>query len=200
MDAGPATLSEAFGVHLLRNFLVQDQILSLGHTYRVMDAQKNHLFTVQGDAGQNVSAGILEGTIGGYLGRYAGRSINMSYSLTDRAGTRWAVLQKQGSGNHSTFTLYDNAQRPWLMIEIQRGLVGGIQATARAPTGQPMMATSGNLIRHNFVIRDPQGQELAKVHEQWIAVRDTYNVDLIGAIDPLFPLVYAIAIDYEKIR
>lgn len=201
LAAGPASLSEALGVHTRQNFLVQHIALSMGHSYRVMDPEKNLLFTVEGDAGQNVSSALIRGAVGGYLGRYAGRSVDMTYALVDRTGTPWATLHKQGSGNNSTFTLVDNAQRPWLMIHVQRSLMGGVQANALAPDGRPMMTTSGNLLRHNFMIRDPQGRDLAKVHEQWVAVRDTYNIDIVGGgMEPLLPLLYAIAIDYEKVK
>jgi uncharacterized protein YxjI len=197
----PATLSD--GLHLTgrRNFLVQHLVLSLGHSYRVMDAQKNPLFTVQGDAGQNLAGNFLGSLAGGsdsYLGRLAARSVDMSYQLVDASGIAWGRLHKQGGANQSTFTLLDNAQRPWIVIQLNRGLIGGIQATAVFPDGRPMMSTSGNLIRHNFMIRDPTGQDLAKVHEQWIALRDTYNVDVLGSIDPLYPIIYSVAIDYEK--
>jgi len=69
-----------------------------------------------------------------------------------------------------------------------------------SPEGRPMLQSSGNLVRHNFMIKDPGGKDLAKVHEAWVAVRDTYNVDMIGSIDPLYPLVFTILIDFEKVK
>jgi uncharacterized protein YxjI len=197
----PATLSEALGVLGRRNFLVQHIVISLGHSYRVMDAEKRHLFTVEGNPGQNLAGAAVESFFdSGYVGRALARSVDMSYALVDAMGTRWATLHKQGSSNHATFTLVDNAARPWLVIRLARSLIGGIEATAVYPDGRPMMSTAGNLIRHNFAIRGPAGQDLAKVHQQWVAIRDTYNVDLVADIDPLYPIVYSVAIDYEKER
>ena len=61
-----------------------------------------------------------------------------------------------------------------------------------------MFTTRGNLLRHNFSIHDPTGGEEAKVHEAWASVRDTFNLDLVGEIDPLCPIILAILIDREK--
>jgi uncharacterized protein YxjI len=196
----PASLSDALGLVGRRNFLVQHVIVSLGHSYRILDAEKRHLFTVQGDVAQNLTGSLVAAEVGGYLGRVFARGVDMTYAVVDAMGTRWATLRKQGSPNHATFTLLDNYQRPWVIINLARGLVGGIEAHALYPDGRPMMSTSGNLIRHNFAIRDPAGRDLAKVHEQWIAIADTYNVDLVADIDPLYPIVYSVAIDYEKLR
>jgi uncharacterized protein YxjI len=84
------------------------------------------------------------------------------------------------------------------VISLQRGMMGGITASAAGPDGAPMLQTSGNLMRHNFMIKDSAGKDLAKVHEAWVAVRDTYNVDMIENVDPVYPLVFTILIDFEK--
>ena len=192
------------GLEGRKNFLVQHQILSLGHSYRVMDAQKNHLFTVQGDTGQNLTGNFLGNMVGGgsdsYLGRYAARSVNMTYTLVDAQGAVHGTILKEGGANQSTFTLSDASGQRWVTVHLARGLMGGITATALDAGGRPMMRTSGNLIRHNFMIQDPSGRDLAKVHEAWVAVRDTYNIDMVGGIDPLYPLVFTILIDFEKVK
>ena len=194
---GAPTLSAALGL-TGRNYLVQHKVLSLGHSYRVMDANKNELFHVQGDAGQNLAGNALGSMVGGYLGRMVARSIDMTYGIVAANGTRWGTLKKTGGANQSTFTLVDNGGQPWVIVQMARSLIGGVTATAVWPNGQPMMHTKGNLIRHNFFIKDPGGNDLAKVHQQWIAIRDTYNVDLLGNIDPLYPLTFSVVIDYEK--
>jgi uncharacterized protein YxjI len=168
-----------------------------------MDAGKNHLFTVRGDVGQNLRGNVLGGFMGGsdsYMGRLAARSVNMTYSLVNAQGTVLGTIQKQGGGNSSQFTLMDSAGQRCVVVTLERGLIGGITATAVSPDGRPMLQTGGNLVRHNFMIKDPGGKDLAKVHEAWVAVRDTYNVDMIGSVDPLYPLVFTILIDFEKVK
>jgi uncharacterized protein YxjI len=178
-------------------------MLSLGHSYRVMDAGKNHLFTVRGDVGQNLGSNALSGLLGGsgsYLGRMAGRSVNMTYSLVNAQGAVLGSIQKEGGANRSQFTLMDSAGQRCVVVTLERGLMGGITAAAVSPDGRPMLQTEGNLVRHNFTIKDPGGTDLAKVHEAWVAVRDTYNIDMLGSIDPLYPLVFTILIDFEKVK
>ncbi len=63
-----------------------------------------------------------------------------------------------------------------------------------------MLGTSGNLLRHNFRIQDAGGNEVARVHEAWVAVRDTYGVEMVGSLDPVYPLVFTILIDFEKVK
>ena|SRR5208282_3267083 len=191
------------GLQGRRNFLVQHEALSLGHSYRVMDSEKRHLFTVQGSAGQNLSGNALGRLVGGsdsYLGRMAARSTNMTYALMDANGNGLGRILKEGGANQSTFTLEDSSGQRLFVIMLQRGAMGGITATAVGPDGKPMLQTSGNLARHNFMIKDSAGSELAKVHEAWVAVRDTYNVDMIGSVDPVYPLVFTILIDFEKVK
>lgn len=202
--AAPAPgLSERLGLRGHGNFLVQHEILSVGHSYRVMDAGKNHLFTVRGDVRQNLGSNALGGLLGGtgsYLGRIAARSVNMTYSLVNAQGAVLGSIQKEGGANRSQFTLMDSAGQRCVVVTLERGLMGGITATAVSPDGRPMLQSGGNLVRHNFMIKDPGGRDLAKVHEAWVAVRDTYNVDMMGNIDPLYPLVFTILIDFEKVK
>ena len=196
-------LDAALGLRGQRNFIVQHQLLSLGHSYRVMDSENRHLFTVQGNAGQNISGNMLGSLVGGsdsYLGRMMARSVNMTYTLTDAQGTTHGTVAKQGGANQSSFTLVDSQGRPYVVVNLERSLIGGIKAAAVDPNGQPMLSTSGNLLRHNFMITDAQGHDQAKVHEAWVAVRDTYNVDMLGDMNPLYPLVFTIMLDFEKVK
>lgn len=198
-----AGIAATLGLQGQRSFLVQHQVLSLGHSYRVMDAEKRHLFTVQGNAGQNLRSNMLGGLVGGsdsYLGRLVARGASMSYTLVNPGGAALGTIIKEGGANRSTFTLADSSGQPRFIISVQRGMMGGITATASSADGQPMLQTSGNLVGHNFLIKDGQGSDQAKVHEAWVAVRDTYNVDMIGAIDPVYPLVFTIMIDFEKVK
>jgi len=203
VSASPGGLSELLGLKGRGSFLVQHQIVSLGHSYHVMDAEKHLLFTVRGDAGQNLGGnalGHLMGGSGSYLGRMAARSVNMTYSLVNAQDAVLGTVRKEGGANHSQFTLVDSTGRPCVVVTLDRSLMGGITATAASPDGQPMLQTGGNLVRHNFAIKDPGGRDLAKVHEAWVAVRDTYNVDMVGDVDPLYPLVFTILIDFEKVK
>ena len=203
MNGSLPPLDASLGLRGQRSFLVQHQLLSLGHSYRVMDAEQRHLFTVQGNASQNISGNMLGSLVGGsnsYLGRMMARGVNMTYTLTDAQGTTYGTVAKQGGANQSSFTLVDSQGKPYVVVNLQRSLMGGITAAAVDPNGQPVLSTSGNLMRHNFMIKDAQGRDQAKVHEAWVAIRDTYNVDMLGDMNPLYPLVFTIMLDFEKVK
>jgi zinc-ribbon domain len=201
-DPSTSGIVTALGLHGHRSFLVQHQVLSMGHSYRVMDPNKRLLFTVQGNASQNFQGNLLGGLVGGFdsfLGRMEARSVNMSYTLVDgQSQQQLGSILKEGGANQSTFTLTDPSGQRLFVISLQRGLMGGITATASGGDGRPMLQTSGNLVRHNFIIKDAQGIEQAKVHEAWVAIRDTYNVEMLGTVDPVYPLVFTIMLDFEK--
>jgi uncharacterized protein YxjI len=201
---GPS-LTALLGLEGKRQFIVQHQVLALGHSYRVMDHEKRHLFAVKGDVVQQMQSNMMgsllsRATGSSYMAGVGERSTNMTYSLVDAQGAIIGTFTKQGGANDSVFTLTDLQGRPWVIVTLNRGGFGGITATAVYPDGRPMLQTHGNLLRHDFRIRDPSGAELAKVHEAWAAVRDTYHIDTEGNIDPLYPLVFAILIDYEKVK
>jgi len=198
-----AGLGAALGLAGRRSFLVQHQVLSLGHSYRVMDPEKNPLFTVQGNASQNLKANLLGSLAGGsdsYFGRMEARSGEMSYALSNAQGQVLGTIRKQGGANRSTFTMADASGQPWVVVSLERGLMGGITATAVGGDGRPILQTSGSLLGHTFAIQDPQGGDQAKVHEAWVAVRDTYGIDIVGNIDPIYPLLFSIIIDFEKVK
>lgn len=160
---------------------------------------------IRADAGQFYQANSYGNWVGNMTGssydrKLAERSTDMTYTLTDSQGNPLAAFSKRGGPNHSMFTLTDAQGQPRVTVNLERGVMGGITATAVFPDGRPMMQTHGNLMRHDFVIKDPSGNDLAKVHEAWASVHDTYNLDVLGSIDPLFPLAFAILIDYEKVK
>ena len=196
-----SALGTALGLQGGRNFLLQHQLISGGRNYRVLNNEKRHLFTVrenfQFGTGPNLLGGIVEGT-GIGLGRLGMGTRHFSWSLLDPAGNLRGQIAIQMSGYSAASTLADPAGVPLLMVNVNRGVVGGLTATAAYPDGRPMFETRGNLIRHNFSIHDPSGAEVAKIHEAWASVRDTYNLDLVGNVDPLCPLIFAILIDREK--
>jgi hypothetical protein len=199
---GGPSLSAVLGLAGGRSFLLQHQLISAGHSYRVLASDKRHLFTVRENVGQELRSNFLGGmgspSPGLHLGSIALGSRTFAWTVLDSAGTPRGAIAFQVQGFHAQSTLTDSAGAPVLVVHVDRGMVGGLTATAAYPDGRPMFQTRGNLIRHNFSIHDPGGAEVAKIHEAWASVRDTYNLDLVGNVDPLFPLVFAILIDREK--
>lgn len=201
-ESSRSALGSSLGLHGGRNFLLQHQLISGGRNYRVLGADKRHLFTArenfQFGTGANLLGGIMQEGAGIGLGRLGMGTRQFTWSLLDSAGNLRGHIAIQMSGYSAASTLSDPSGMPLLLVNVSRGVMGGLTATAAYPDGRPMFETRGNLIRHNFSIHDPSGAEVAKIHEAWASVRDTYNLDLVGNVDPLCPLIFAILIDREK--
>ena len=197
---GPS-LVEVLGLQGGRNFLLQHQLTGIGRSYRVLNAEKRHLFTVKENMGQemrsNFMGGLLQNQSSGLGGTAFGQR-TLAWTVHDAAGNLRGNIAFQIAGYHAMSTLTDGAGTPLLVVNVERGLVGGLTATAALPDGRPMFQTKGNLIHHNFSILDPAGKELAKIHEAWASIRDTYSLDLVAPVDPLGALIFAILIDREK--
>jgi len=175
--------------------------VSGGRNYRVLDREKRHLFTVKENFRQELRANFLGGMgqgSGFRVGPIGLGSRTFSWTVLDAAGTPRGSITIQMAGYNAVSTLADPSGAPILAVTVSRGLVGGLSATAAGPDGQPILQARGNLLRHNFSIQDAAGQEVAKIHEAWASVRDTYNLDLVGPADPLSALIFAIMIDREK--
>lgn len=200
--AGPS-LTQLLGLQGVRNFLLQHQLTGAGRSYRVLSSGKQLLFTVKENFGQEMRSNLLGGVFGQQapglgLGSTALTRRTLAWTVHDSTGALRGNITFQISGYHALSTLADAGGTPVLVVNVDRGLVGGLTATAASPDGRPLYQAKGNLIHHNFSITDPGGHELAKIHEAWASVRDTYNLDLAASIDPLGPLIFAILIDREK--
>jgi hypothetical protein len=200
--SGLPPLASVLGLEGGRRFLLQHQLLSMGRNYRVLSHDKRHLFTVRENAGQDLWANAFQNRPapqGGLLfGLMGPPTRSFTWSIDDAAGNPRGAIQITEHGNSAASTVVDAAGTPVLAVHIQRGMMGGLTAVAAFPDGRTMFETKGNMLRHTFEIHDPSGTEVAKVHEAFVSVRDTYNLDILGNVDPLCPLLFGILIDREK--
>lgn len=202
--AAPAQpLGVTLGVSSIRNFLLQHQLLSTGRNFRVLSHEKKHLFTVHENLGQEFQANLANerpsaAVMGLQMGFVPPPSRTLLWSVVDSSGATQGTIGIQVTGRSTVATLMDASRAPQLIIDIQRSLVGGLTAKATFPDGREMFHSHGNALHHNFIVQDPNGGEVAKIHEAWASVRDTYNLDVLGPVDPVCPLVFAIMIEVEK--
>jgi len=197
--AGPP-LTEALGLQGISQFLLQHQLTGVGRSYRVLTHEKRHLFTVKENVGEEMRSNFLGGMLGQGtgIGGTAFQRRTLAWTIHDAAGAPRGHIAFQISGYHAVSTVTDSAGTPVLVVNVDRGLVGGMTATAALPDGRPVFQSKGNLIHHNFSILDPGARELAKIHEAWASVRDTYSLDLVAPVDPFAAILFAILIDREK--
>jgi zinc-ribbon domain len=196
------SLAPALGLAGGRSFLLQHQLIGAGHSYRVLDREKRHLFTVKEDLGGELRANFLgrmgQQQPGFYLGRLGPVTRTFSWWVVDGAGNVQGTITIQLSGRTAVSALSDANGAPVFAVSVDRGMMGGMTATAAYPDGRAMLEAKGNLMHHSFSIHDASGREVAKIHEAWASVRDTYTLDLVGEVDPVYPVIFAMLIDREK--
>jgi uncharacterized protein YxjI len=143
----------------------------------------------------------------GWIKLAAGRTLSYHWVVADAAGNARGLITVEVTEGGEVSTLSDWTGTPLLAVTIQRTVMGGSKvyvvthgftATAALPDGRRWLEAKGNLLRHDFSIQNLSGAEVAKIHEAWASVRDTYNLDVVGNVDPLFPLIFAILIDRGK--
>ncbi len=177
------------------SFLLRQRALTIGATYDVLDDQKNPLFKIKQDAGQAVGAAL----VGALAGSIVKRHMKRSYAILTNDDRPVGMISK-GSGAFKTaytITLADGRMVGY--INVKRGFIGGLKASLLNGQGQPMISTKGNLIRRKYAMKDPAGTEVARVTAKMLTLRDTYSVILAGnSMHPIYPLTFAVIIDFEK--
>ncbi len=198
-----AALGSALGLAGARSFLLQHQLLTHGRDYRVLNHEKRHLFTVTENVRADLMANFLRrasptAPTGLHVGIVGPPTLSLHWVVADASGSPRAAIAIQVTGNTAVSTLADENGNPLFAVRVERSLMGGLTATAQYVDGSATLTAHGNLLHHNFALKDATGGEAAKIHEAWASVRDTYNLDLIGNAEPLGPLLFAILLDREK--
>jgi hypothetical protein len=201
-SSGGPPLESILGLGGHRYCLLQHELATLGHTYRVMDREKNHLFTIHEGARRE------EGRHFEVAGEGSQPGFHRMTVSPGESSAQWAVVDSgsnvRGSisvqirGNHAMSSLTDEAGNAVVFVDIEKSGFDKLTAHALYPDGRPMFEGRGTMFGHNFSIHAPTGEELAKTHEAWGSVHDTYVLEILGQVDHLSPLVFAILIDSEK--
>jgi uncharacterized protein YxjI len=176
------------------NFLLRQRALSVGATYDVMDEAKNPLFKIKQDAGQAVGTALVGAVAGGLVKRYMKRSYKILTADDREVGT----IAKGSGAFKAAYTIQLVDGRMIGYINVKRSLIGGLKASLLDPAGAPMISTKGNLIRRKYAMKDSAGGEIGRVTAKMLQIRDTYKVELKGPMHPIYPLTFAVIIDFEK--
>jgi hypothetical protein len=192
VPAGPP-LSSRLGLDGQRKFILQHELLSGARVYQVLTHEKQHLFTLREDRQREMLASLqnVASLVG--LG-----PLTHVWSIVGPSGNVEGQVAIQERGRVALSTVIDSNSVPVVVVNVDRGMAGGLTANAAFPDGSPMLSTKGNTLRHNFSIHGPSGEELAKIHEAWVSVHDAYGLEMVGSADPLCVLAFAVLIDREK--
>jgi uncharacterized protein YxjI len=121
------------------------------------------------------------------------------YDVKDPQGDLVLQVRKGLGGNAATFEVVEMATQAAIgRIDMQRSLIGGLQATWVAPTGQAYLHTQGNILRREYEILGPQGESLGRIRHKILAVRDVWQLELDPRVNHLYSAIFATTLDFEK--
>lgn len=192
-SASAPPLSTVLGLLGSTQFLLQHASVVGARRYLVLGRDKRPQFQLQEDPALE-GEGIVSGEGAGLGGTFRPRVWNLS----DPAGTFCGRVTVQESASSVDAMLEDVAGGPVVHLAIDRGSGEAITAEATYPDGRPMLSARGSFASHNFVIHDPSGGEVARIHEAWASVHDAFGVELVGPVDPVAALILALMIDRER--
>jgi hypothetical protein len=190
--AGPP-LSVVLGLEGQTKFLLEHELLSGSRVYRVLTHEKRGLFTMREDLQKEMLVSLQNAASAVGLG-----PLTHVWSIVGPSGSVEGRVALQERGRVADSTVLDSNNAPVAVVNVDRGMAGGLTANAAYPDGRPMLSTKGNTLRHNFSIHGPSGDEVAKIHEAWMSVHDAYGLELVGSADPICVLAFAVLIDREK--
>lgn len=174
--------------------MIRQKALAIGATYTVMDENKNELFMIKQSGGEAMKTALVGAVAGKTLGRRQERNFDIM-----TLDNRWVGRIHKGKGAFKApFDVTLSNGQPIAKIATKRSLIGGLKASLLDAQGQPMISTKGNLVRRKYRMKDNAGQEIATVKAKMLQIRDTYNIELKGNMHPIYPLSFAIIIDFEK--
>ncbi len=157
-----------------RQFIIDQRLLSVRNTYVVKDRSAQELGFIKQEflsVGPNF---WLEDLRGNHLGTINGKvvSVHAEYDIKDKEGQLKAKVKKK------ILKLFGSE---WWMED---------------PRGQEIARINGNFVEHTYDILSPRREIIAKVHLNWVTIRDEYCIEIFSQdFDPLLVLGFAVAMD-----
>ena len=193
MSFGSSARMEELPLSGRTRFLLRQRVLSIGATYDILDESKNPLFKVRQDSGNALGTALV-----GALYKFASRSMTRSYYIETVDDRLVGVLEKGKGAFTTAYTITLTTGQMVGYINVRRGFMGGLKAALLDAQGRPMIDTQGNLLRRKYTMRDAAGGEVARITAKMLQIGDTYSVELFGNVHPIYPLTFAVIIDFEK--
>jgi hypothetical protein len=161
--------------------------------YIVMDKDKNEFFSFKVSINSAVPNSAVLSTLPYEITNELGRPI---VYIVDKVGNTVGEIMRLNTvdeNNKSIIvdTLVDTNKVPLIRFKIRRGTIHADTLEASWYGGMPFLTTSTSEITENLDIKEVDGKIVAKVHTHQFAIHDTYEVTILGNVNPLIPLVIA---------
>jgi uncharacterized protein YxjI len=189
-----------------RQFRLQHLLVGPRHSYRVTNPENVRLFTVGENLAEERQAlwnNFVHPSQPGeprFKVTWGAASVppQVSYwGLEDFAGNLQGSLSLEVRRGQGTATLTDASGATVLTVAVTRH-PASITTEASDAAGRPILEARGDLFHLRFSIHDASGAEVARVHEAAASLRDTYTLELVGNVDPVYAVVFTILIDHYK--
>jgi len=170
----PSPMSGPIGPFEGNQYVVDQKILTVRDTFGIKDVSGNLLAYVKK---QLVSFGPkfwFEASNGERLGEIHGKilTVRPTFEVYDKQGNLLALIKKK---------LLKLLGSEWWM---------------ETTDGRRIARIKGNIVEHDYRIETPSGNKIAQIHKKWVAIRDSYGVDILDrSISPYLTLSYVIAMD-----
>jgi uncharacterized protein YxjI len=149
-------------------YQMHEKVISIGDDYWIEDSAGNKAFKVNGKVARIRDAWILEDPSGHEVATIRERKLSVRDAVKIEIGGREAIVKKAFVGIRDRYH-----------IEVD----GGEDLKAH-----------GNIVDHEYEI-ERDGDTVAEVSKKWFRVRDTYGVEIKGAVNPALILAITVAID-----
>ena len=150
-------------------YVMKEKILSLGDDYVIRDESGREAFRVDGK--------VL--------------TLRDALDLEDAAGNRVARIHKKLLSIGKT---YEISREGGPDVSIHKSLFSPLHCKFHVDAGGDELEARGDLLDHEYTVTR-NGREIASISKRWLAVRDTYGVEIADGEDHALILACAVAID-----
>jgi uncharacterized protein YxjI len=153
-------------------YVIKQRLLSLTESFFVRDEAGDKVYQVQGK--------LL--------------SIGDKLTMKDMHGQTVATIREEVLSLTPSYRIRQNGG---VVAEINKKLLSVFRDRFRVQMkdGTPDLRVEGNFLDHNYTFKRVGGEEIATVSKAWVALRDSYGVDIEPDANPVLILACAIIID-----
>jgi uncharacterized protein YxjI len=152
----------------VRQYQMQQKLLSIGDDYWIEDGSGQRVFKVDGKAARLRDTFVLEDASGNQVAKLKERKLSVRDKMTIEIGDRTATIHKAVVGLRDRYK-----------IDVD----GGADLKAH-----------GNVVDHEYEI-ERDGDTIATVSKHWFRARDTYGVEIQAREDDVLILAITVCID-----
>jgi len=150
-------------------YQIREAFVSLGDDFDISDAAGRPVYHVDGK--------VL--------------TINDRATITDMRGTEVASLHRKLVAIRSVWVI----ERDGHESKVRKDLINIVADHFVLETPEGDFDIRGNILHHDYRITDRGGKHVAEISKRWIALTDTYGVEIADGYDDVLILAAAIAID-----